>query len=25
MTLIDGFTYFHSQKVRIDYMTVINP
>jgi len=25
MTLIDGFTYFHSQKVRIDYMSVINP
>jgi hypothetical protein len=24
MTLIDGFTYFHSQKVRIDYLSVIN-
>lgn len=25
MTLIDGFTYFHSQKVRIDYMYVVKP
>lgn len=25
MTLIDGFTYFHSQKVRIDYLSVVNP
>jgi len=24
MTLIDGFTYFHAQKVRIDYMSVVN-
>ena len=24
MTLIDGFTYFHSQKVRVDYMSVID-
>ena len=25
MTLINGFTYFHSRKVRIDYMSVVNP
>jgi len=25
MTLINGFTYFHSQKVRIDYMSVVKP
>ncbi len=25
MTLINGFTYFHSQKVRIDYMSVHKP
>jgi len=25
MTLIDGFTYFHSQKVRIDYISVVKP
>lgn len=25
MTLIDGFTYFHSQKVGIDYMSGVNP
>jgi hypothetical protein len=25
MTLIDGFTYFHARKVRIEYMPVVNP
>ena len=25
MTLVDGFTYFHAQKVRIDYMSVVKP
>ncbi len=25
MTLIDGYTYFHSQKVRIDYMSMVKP
>lgn len=25
MTLIDGFTYFHAQKVRIDYLSGVKP